>query len=303
MVEISRKSFIQRRRLEFIEWKLFWEGALNRKDIEKRFDLSTQQASADIKLYRDVAGRNVEYDTQGKSFRPTPRFTPKFLALSANRLLLQLRAYLMGAIARDDLWFRTVPPVDMAPDIARDIAPDKLKVVLLAIRDRREIEIEYQSLTNCRWRVIAPHALAFDGYRWHARAWSPDRQSFRDFVLSRIRGIREAGKASFDPDNDLEWSRLATLRLCPHPGLDPQQTEAIARDYAMTDGCRDVEVRLSMAYYFIKRMNLDLPDLPPTRAQIRLINLEDVKEAIAAARRDTEEILARSSDRVAFRTP
>lgn len=40
----------------------------------------------------------------------------------------------------------------------------------------------------------------------------------------------------------------------------------------------------SMAYYFIKRMNLDLPDLPPARAQICLENLEEVKRALEEVR-------------------
>ena len=59
---------------------------------------------------------------------------------------------------------------------------------------------------------------------------------------------------------------------------------AIQRDYAMENGRREVEVRLSMAYYFIKRMNLDLPDVPPARAQICLANLKEVKRALEKAR-------------------
>lgn len=39
-----------------------------------------------------------------------------------------------------------------------------------------------------------------------------------------------------------------------------------------------------MAYYFIMRMNLDLSDLPPARAQICLSNIDEVRSAIAEAK-------------------
>ncbi|WP_206243504.1 hypothetical protein [Novosphingobium terrae] len=48
----------------------------------------------------------------------------------------------------------------------------------------------------------------------------------------------------------------------------------------MTEGLRDIEVRLSMAYYFIKRMNLELPELPPERVQLALSNLDDIQNQV-----------------------
>ncbi len=292
MSENSRPSFIQRRRLEFIEWKLMWERYLNRSDIEQKFQISTPQASSDIKFYRDEAGGNFEYDSTAKAYVPSRSFNPQYLNVSADRLLLQLRAYLLGALTEEDLWFRKVPAVGMVPDIVRDIDPRLLGLILSAIRDVREVEVEYQSLTKRKWRYIAPHALAFDGHRWHVRAWSPDRKSFRDFVLSRMNDIREAGPASFDAQNDCAWHRKITLQLKPHPGLNDEQSKAIQCDYGMKDGVCAVEVRLSMAFYFIRRMNLDLEDIPPERAHIRLANMQEVKDAVAMAENDTLRKLA-----------
>src|SRR5690606_4311416 len=82
----------------------------------------------------------------------------------------------------------------------------------------------------------------------------------------------------------LEWETFAKLDLRPHPGLSAEQSLAIQRDYAMKDGRREIDVRLSMAYYFIMRMNLDLSDLPPARAQICLSNIDEVRKAIEDAR-------------------
>jgi len=292
MSEEERRPWTQNRRFEFIEWKLFWEGLLNRSDLEDAFAISTPQASVDLRNYREVAGENIEYNATKKGYLPGPKVKPRFLTVSADRLLLQLRAWLTGALPRRDLWFRELPPIDMAPDIVRHVDPECLRRILRAIRQREAVEVRYQSLTNSRWRKIAPHALAFDGYRWHVRAWACDREDFRDFVLTRIDQLGAVEKADFDPDDDVEWKTTTTLQLFPHPGLTEEQSHAIQRDYNMTDGCREIEVRLSMAYYFIMRMNLDLQDLPPARAQICLKNLLEVQAAIRQAKLATQARIA-----------
>ena len=289
MVEDEKRPWTQTRRFEFIEWKLFWDGALNRSDLEATFEISTPQASVDLRRYRELAGDNIEYDGTSRSFRPTPDIKPSFLKASADRLLIQLRALLTGALPRREVWFRDLPSIDMAPDIARHVDADCLRLILNAIQTKQCVEIRYQSLTNSRTRQIAPHALAFDGYRWHVRAWACDRDDFRDFVLTRIDKIDAGPKADFDPADDLEWNTKITLDLRPHAGLTEEQSLAIQRDYAMEDGRRAIEVRLSMAYYFIRRMNLDLTDLPPARAQIRLQNLSEVSQAIEEARTQAKQ--------------
>lgn len=47
-----------------------------------------------------------------------------------------------------------------------------------------------------------------------------------------------------------------------------------------------------MAYYFIKRMNLDLADLPATRVQICIENIDEVDAAIGAAREEGSRRIA-----------
>ena len=103
-------------------------------------------------------------------------------------------------------------------------------------------------------------------------------------MLTRIERLGKLKPVSFDPEHDLEWNGTAKLRLHPHPGLTEEQSQAIQRDYDMREGVREIEMRLSLAYYFIKRMNLDLDDLEPARAQIKLANLREVEAAINDAR-------------------
>jgi len=284
----EKRPWTQNRRFEFIEWKLFWEGALNRSDLEEAFEISTPQASVDLRNYRELAAGNIEYDATEKAFKPTQEMIPSFLRVSADRLLLQFRALLSGALPRREIWFKELPPTDMAPDISRHVEPDCLRSIFEAIRTKRCVEVRYQSLTNSRIRQIAPHALAFDGYRWHVRAWACDRNDFRDFVLTRIDKIKPGPAADFDAADDVEWNTVTTLDLRPHPDLTEEQTLAIERDYAMTKGRRTIDVRLSMAYYFIMRMNLDLKDLPATRVQICLHNLEAVQAEIQEAKTESK---------------
>ncbi|PHR78674.1 YafY family protein [Henriciella sp.] len=279
-------------RFEFIEWRLFWEGHLNRSDLEERFGISTPQASVDLRNYREVAGDNIEYNATERRFVATSGMKPRFLRVSANRLLLQLRALVNGVVKRDDLPFSELPSVDVAPEIVRDVRAAVLQKILTAIRLRKAVSIYYRSLTSTRWRDIAPHALAFDGHRWHARAYCCERNEFRDFVLTRIERLGELKPAQFDPENDLAWQNKIELLLCPHPGLSEAQSEAVQCDYDMRDGIRRIEMRLSLAYYFIKRLNLDIDILEPARAQICLENLSEVEAAIVKAREKSKKLCA-----------
>lgn len=279
-------------RFEFIEWRLFWEGHLNRSDLEERFGISTPQASVDLRNYREVAGENIEYNATQKRFVASANIKPRFLRISANRLLLQLRAFVNGVLRRQDVWFSSLPAVDVAPEIVREVRAEVLQRVLEAIQSKSALSVRYQSLTSSRWRDIAPHALVFDGHRWHARSWCCESEEFRDFVLTRIERLGKLKPVTYDPELDLAWKDKIELKLCPHPELTDEQNDAIQRDYDMRDGVRVIEMRLSLAYYFIKRLNLDLDCLEPARAQVRLANLAEVEAEITKARENSRRLHA-----------
>src|SRR5690606_40367587 len=68
-----------------------------------------------------------------------------------------------------------------------------------------------------RWRWIAPHAIAFDGFRWHARAYCFTDGCFKDFLLARILGIRDSRPSDIDDSQDANWHTHVTLEIGPHP--------------------------------------------------------------------------------------
>ena len=180
-------------RLEFIEFRLFWEGHVNRSDVMEQFGLSVNQASSDLSRYIGLAPHNMDYDRSLRTYVRQPGFKPVFDKLDAGRYLAQLRSVADGILDHDDCWIASLPVYDSAPTPARGVAPATLRSVVDAIRRSEAIEVQYQSLSNPepRWRWIAPHAIAFDGFRWHARAFCCGDEVFKDFLLSRILDIRK----------------------------------------------------------------------------------------------------------------
>ena len=134
-----------------------------------------------------------------------------------------------------------------------------LREVLAAIREKNALQITYQSMSRpeptARW--IEPHALAFDGFRWHARAFCQNDQVFKDFLLSRIVEVAEQGTGISEPSTDEPWHTEVVLEFGPHPELSDNQRRAIEMDYGMMDGKAHIAVRKELLFYALKRLGLD----------------------------------------------
>lgn len=290
MVDKTDLRWGMARRFELIEWRAYWLGRVNRSDLEEGFGISTPQASVDLRSYQEAAPGNIVYDTTEKAYIPTDTFQPKYLRVSADKYLLQLGAILNGAISVTDTWFLSPPPATVVQTLARSVESATLRSILRAITERRELDMEYQSFTNTRKRAIAPHSLAFDGHRWHTRAWCADRHEFRDFVLSRILSVGEDRPSAADPTNDVEWNSMLDLQIIAHPSLNDARRSAIERDFGMKDGLLSIKTRAALAYYFIRRLNLDLDQncITPERQQIILRNAAEVDELVKTAKRESQ---------------
>jgi hypothetical protein len=66
-------------RLEFVDFRLYWEGGINRSDITDRFGVSTPQASKDLTLYATKAPGNLSYDKSAKKYVAADTFKPVFI--------------------------------------------------------------------------------------------------------------------------------------------------------------------------------------------------------------------------------
>lgn len=269
-----------RERLEYLEWRLFWEGRFNRADLMKQFDVSKPQVSVDLRKYKEIAESNLIYNPTKKHFTASSRMKPKILKVSSTRLLLQLRALSENVISRKAVWFKTLPDFDVLPDLRSEVRASVLRRVLRAIRKERSINIMYRSLNGSEAREVAPHALGFDGQRWHARAWCHKNADFRDFVLTRIEKASKTKACEIDPTTDSDWTEKIDLVLHANPQLSAEQRETIQKDYGMRDGKRTLTIRRALAFYLIQNLDLDVDGLPPKRSHLRLYNREDVFKQI-----------------------
>jgi hypothetical protein len=260
----TRPRWGAEQRLEFIEFRLFWDGAVNRSDLTERFGVSVPQASTDLSRYRELAPENIRYDVSAKSYVPTEVFRPRLLRANAERYLAQLRALSDNVIAPLDTWIGDLPVMGIAPIPARRVEPETLRAFLLAIRKHRSISIEYQSLNDSRpdpiWREITPHAFGSDGLRWHLRAYCHIEHVFKDFIISRCLQIGKMGDPGMDAANDVDWSTFFNVDLIPNPKLSVAQRKTIERDYGMKDGRGELRVRRALLYYFDKRLRLDVAE-------------------------------------------
>ena len=132
-----------KKRMEFIEFRLFWDARLNRKDLVETFGISAQQASADISTYEQTAPGNFVYDSTQKSYLRSDSFSPKLIASWTHRYLLQLVAVESGWMDAEDTWFGEEQSVEIKTLTKKRIDSDVLMNVLDGIRDGREVEMFY----------------------------------------------------------------------------------------------------------------------------------------------------------------
>jgi hypothetical protein len=272
-------------RLEFIEFRLLWEGGVNRADIRRMFGVSVPQASKDLTLYQERAPGNVEYDKSAKRYVAAADFVPRYLQPNPDVYLSRLRGLAEGWTKSGESWIGFEPNLDVALTPHRSVEATVMRAILKAVREKLSIEILYQSMNWQRpdpvWRRISPHAFGFDGFRWHARAYCHIEDKFKDFLLPRILQIRAPGPAGADGLHDGFWHEFVPVEIMPHPSLTESQQKVVAKDYGMKDGKAVLSVRCSMLFYVLKRLGLqrDAEQEDPRTQHIVLANKGLVEEA------------------------
>lgn len=278
--KVKQLNWGAERRNAFIEFRVFWHGRINRADLIDTFGISLQQASLDLAGYADKWKRNLIYDKSQRAYVRGRNFAPHFITPSADEYLSQLRAVDQGLVSREQSWISVFPGYGATPTPARGVAPETLREVLTAIHAPASLNVTYQSMSkpepSARW--IEPHALAFDGFRWHARAFCQNDQVFKDFLLSRIVEIGKQGPITADPNADTDWHSEVVLEIGPHPDLSPTQRRAIEMDYVMEEGRAQIPVRRALLFYALKRLGLDTEPAArrPQDQQIILLNSSEV---------------------------
>lgn len=248
------------RRLEFIEFRLYWEGGINRSDIIEMFDISVPKASKDLTLYQERAPQNAIYDKSAKRYVASEQFLPNFLRPDPGSYLSRLRSLAEGLTGPDESWISNRPEADTALTPRRQLDSGVLRVIIRAMRMTQSLEIYYQSMSKERvnpvWRRMTPHAFAYDDFRWHVRAYCHIDQQFKDFLLPRILSVRNPGEPGASPVQDWQWHETFEVEIGPHPGSTSNQKAIVAKDFDMKGGRAVLTVRYCMFFYVLKRLGL-----------------------------------------------
>lgn len=303
----SEKQAIRKgleQKLEFIEFRLYWEGGVNRIDLIERFGVSVPQASNDLTTYREMAPENVSYDLSGKRYVPTAGFAPKFLKPNPERYLAQLKAMVDDILELSDTWLSGLPETDVIPIPTRRTNAEVLRAVLAAVRAKCQVRIRYQSNSpenpDPLWRWISPHAFGFDGMRWHVRAFCHREDRFKDFVLGRCLAADKQGEITNVAQQDRQWQEVFEVVLKPNSELTEGQRRAVELDYNMHNGKVIVPVRCALLYYFYKRLRLDVAAYVD-KARERPVEVSNQKEFEAALKK--ADVPISTAERLAESTP
>ncbi len=277
------------KRLEFIEFRVFWEGGINRADIIEHFGISVPQASKDLTLYEEKARGNLLYDKSKKRYLAGKNFKPVFMEPGADAYLSHLQRGTNESNTSSEVWLATPPQFDALPIPHRRVDVDVLRGMVAAIREEQSIQIRYQSMSAKRpspeWRRISPHALGNDGLRWHVRAFCHVDRKFKDFILSRCSATRDPQTPLARPVDDKFWQTTFNVALSPNPVLSKSQRAVIAQDYCMRNGRAEIPVRMALLYYFQKRLRLDTSVSPgnPHEVPVVVANRKEFDAALAEA--------------------
>jgi len=270
-----------RKRLHYLEFKIFWEGRANRGDLKSAFGISIPQASADIARYQDLTPQNIIYNSSAKYYIPTEEFNPILIKPSAD-------GYFSEIISSPSIENNTSSVDDyvgFVPNPTRIIDVPILKTIIQAIKNKRKITVDYRSFKNPQAgnaREITPHSFGSDGFRWHVRAYCHTNNKFKDYVLGRIVSVSDSAETEVDPKSDRQWFNFIDVIIGPNPNQNEDQKYLIAMDYGMTNQRLVIRCRVALLYYLMKKLRIDIRDTerPGNEQQIVAINIDEISAAM-----------------------
>lgn len=274
-------TWSQDSRFKFIDYRLRWEGKLRRTDLTDFFSISLPQASADLAKYDRAAPENLKYDLSQKCYIRGPEFKATYARSSPQMYLSELVALSTGVLERSATFLGWTPPVGIAPAPVRSFDADVLTTLLSAIKEQLSTVIEYQSMESVlpSSLEVSPTALAYDGARWHVRAYCHYESRFRDFVLGRVLNARAKDKTPWTAEQDSAWNTLVLLQIAPNPALTEAGRKAAELEFGMLEGLLRIEVRQALLFHTLRRMRLEATDAGKASQPNRLVlvNREEIE--------------------------
>jgi len=272
------------KRLEFIDFRLQWDGQINRSDLTGFFGISVPQASLDIAKYKELASNNLSYDRRQKVYIKTGSFKAVFASTDPEYYLSELLSLKGNVLDRDRGFINWKPEYDVVPIPKRKVPSTILFVVLNAISKKIVIDVMYLSKRTLEptSRRLSPHAIAHDGMRWHVRAYCYRRKEFRDFVIARFLKVELTNELGMSSCKDTGWNNILSLELSPNPNLPIPHQKVVELEYDMSEGVVEFSCREALLYYVLRILGLPLSqDMSSLDQQVVLKNHSDLVSYIS----------------------
>jgi hypothetical protein len=135
--------------------------------------ISIPQASIDLALYQERVPGNMIYDRQEKAYVASSTFAPVVASPDVHSFLNQIRQVEGQMQPRESTFLGWYPPSGVVRHPTCKVDATTLRIILQSMRRKESVCITYQSMnqSDSTDREIGPHAIGFDGIRWHARAY------------------------------------------------------------------------------------------------------------------------------------
>jgi hypothetical protein len=270
-----------RKRLHYLEFKLFWEGRVNRGDLKDAFGISTPQASTDIAKYQALAPNNMSYNPSGKFYVPAEEFRPVIITPTADAYFSEV-LYPSFGDSSSSSWDEYIGVV---PSPNRIVDESILRKIVQCIKNKQKIAVDYRSFKHpeseyLRW--ISPHAFGSDGFRWHVRAYCHNDNKFKDYVLGRIVTVLDTSDTEIEANLDEQWFSYIDVVIGPNPKLSDDQKAIVAMDYGMANGRLTLRCKIALLWYLLKKLGLDAKgaECAGEEQHIVLINQEEISSVM-----------------------
>lgn len=261
-------------RLRFIERAAWWRGRVGRQDVREVFGVGAAQVSADFQKYLELNPGSLVYSLSRKRYEGQPGMT----RVLDNSTLEEAVGQFIDRVGRLPVTGRQEAPGSSRVDWL--VLPDRRaggeveRRVFYAVLHGMRVEVLYASAhgRSRKWRRLMPHALAWSGHRWHARAWCLENLDYRDFVLGRMEEARWPVAAAPLPLRDVAWETVTTVEVRPFAGLDDEQQAGIAAEFRMEKRRLRIPVREAMVQYLETALGLAPAEgmpLPPRLERVR----------------------------------
>ncbi len=278
-----------RRRFEFIEFCLNWDGKVGRPQLQDQFSISPQQATNDLTTYLDACPGNMNYDPRQRAYIANSNFKPRLISGEASEYFMHLEMLAKNYRTEGEIWINNIPQVSTVSVSSRPLSKVTVKAVVQAINTESALLCEYASISSGSnsERTLAPTALVSDGHRWHIRAYHFEKQRFGDYVLTRMSRAKVAPLPDQPVPADDEWADSVIIEFSPARALNEWRRAQLEHEYEMQSGKLSVSTTKALLFYVLRQYGFNPYDLEEngmmrnvSSFQLEVSNLDEVEECL-----------------------